>query len=253
MSKITMKIQQFFDALITKGLVNKKNVDQLPQLWSEIHVGRPCPALVIKSKDESRIGQACGRPCMKDEETCLCHLPKEKRDVFADKAKQSRKDNTERKKQEQLDHPEEVKSKKEKKVKEPKEKKVKEPKENKVKKVKEPKEPNAPKKQKKVKNVEEVKDVESDEEKVSQQLEYDSVVGEVQDETDQLEQLELQPVAIETVSAAVEATTVVYDETVTEVAQPLTCTAVLKSGIHSGEMCGKKVQQGMTLCLKHNK
>ena len=242
MSKITMKIQQFFDALIAKGVVEKKKFNQLPEIWKEIHAGRPCPALVIKSKDESRIGQECGRPCMKDEETCLCHLPKEKRDVFADKAKQSRKDNTERKKQEQLDQPEKVKSKKVKEHKEPKEKKVKEPKEKKVKEPKEKKVKESKKDKEQV--VEQV--VESDEDVQPQQLEYDSDStiaavkdqDENEDQSNQLEQLELQPAAIAAAS---------------EIVCQLTCTAVLKSGIHSGEMCGKKVQQGMTLCLKHKK
>ena len=228
MSKITANVQKFFDALISSGMVNKKNIEQLPILWASAHQVRTCPALVEKSKDESRIGQACGRACMKDEDTCLCHLPKEKREVFSNKAKQTRLEKTERKlleKQSKLENPDETdeqvaapkekkKSKKVKepkeskeKVKDPKEKKVKEPKEPKEKKVVEPKEPKE-KKSKKVKETEEVNVAEQKVETVAED-------------------------AVETLAAI--------------------ATGMCIGKTKSGDRCLNNAVQGMELCKRHSK
>jgi hypothetical protein len=79
-------------------------------------------------------------------------------------------------------------------------------------------------------------------ENVRQQLQYDDVA-----------QLESEPVAAFEEVAAVAAVEDALPRMENAVVHPHTCTAVLKSGIHKGDLCGKKVQQGMTLCLQHNK
>jgi 5'-3' exonuclease len=244
MSKITANVQKFFDALLSSGLVNKKNAEQLPLLWANAHVGRPCPALVEKSKDETRIGKPCGRPCMTREDTCLCHLPKEKRDVFSEKAKQTRRDNSELKKKKQENEPTEQKQAKEKKVKEqkvkeekvkqPKEEKVKQPKEEKVKqpmeeKVKQPKEPKEEKcKQPKEKKVKEP--IEKNKE--------DSIV----ENHNASETVEHTVAAVETVNTFV---------TVEEIASKMTGTCI--GTLKSGHQCMNNTVKGLGLCKKHSK
>jgi chemotaxis protein histidine kinase CheA len=197
-------------------MVNKKNVQQLPLLWAAAHQVRTCPSLVEKSKDASRIGHACGRACMKDEETCLCHLPKEKREVYSNKAKQTRLENTERKQQEkqaqhESDETKQVKELKAPKV--PKEKKVKEPKAPKEAKVKEPKEPKAPKEKK----VKEPKETKVKEEQVEEVVEHVEEVVE-------------------------------HVESLAAVLGP-SCIAVLKSG----DLCMNHTVRGKELCKKHSK
>ena len=60
------------------------------EIMKEVYKGRPCPVIITKSKFPSRIGQSCGSPCMKDEETCMCHLAKEKRDILLKRIKECR-------------------------------------------------------------------------------------------------------------------------------------------------------------------
>jgi len=251
MSKITANVQKFFDALLSSGLVNKKNAEQLPLLWANAHVGRPCPALVEKSKDETRIGKPCGRPCMTGEDTCLCHLPKEKRDVFSEKAKQTRRDNSELKKMKQENEPKQEKQAKEKKVKEQKVKEEKQPKEKKVKeekqpkeKVKQPKENNGDETpetnitvlEKKVKKEKKKETHAVDPEIKPSALDFDSV----EHVNDIVESDPLPPMTIATAIA-------------TAIAASTTCEAVIKNGAKKGTMCGnKKVVSGTHFCAKHS-
>jgi len=230
MSKITVNVQKFFDALLSSGLVNKKNAEQLPLLWANAHVGRPCPALVEKSKDETRIGKPCGRPCMTGEDTCLCHLPKEKRDVFSEKAKQTRRDNSELKKMKQENEPAEQKHAKEKKVKEEKVKK------EKVKKVKEPKEEKVKQpKEEKVKQPKEEK-VKKVKEPIEKNKEDSSIEHNASDTVEHTVD------AVETVNTFV---------IVEEIASKMTGTCI--GTLKSGHQCMNNTVKGLALCKKHSK
>jgi len=273
MSKITPNDQKFFDLLISSGLVSKKNADQITLLWATAHKGNPCQALVEKSKDESRIGKPCGKECVKNEDTCMCHLPEEKRAVFKEKALQTRRENSEKKKLakiesgekgekvekvKQVKEPKEHKQPKEKKVKEhkepkePKEKKIKEPKEPKEKKVKEPKEPKdqksesdepkAPKKQKKQKKQKTEKAVDTDsseESDIKKSLTFDDIQVQKGENGEVVE-------SVSTVESVETVTTVATLATV-----ETTCIGIIKTGAKKGTMCGKKVKEGTTVCEKH--
>jgi RNA recognition motif-containing protein len=85
---ITANVNKFFQMLMDEGFVTSHNQDDLIALWKKAHMGRPCPAIVVK--DGPRQGQSCGRPCMKSEETCMCHLPKDKMDAIRQKTKEKR-------------------------------------------------------------------------------------------------------------------------------------------------------------------
>lgn len=77
MAMINPRMKLFFKALVEKGLVASHRESDVEDVWKMIQIGRPCTALITSSK---RNGQVCGRACVKDEEHCVCHLPKEKRE-----------------------------------------------------------------------------------------------------------------------------------------------------------------------------
>ena len=73
---INPRMQLFFNTLVEKGIVSRNHIPEIETIWKTIQIGRPCPALITSVK---RNGQVCGRACVKDENNCMCHLPKEKR------------------------------------------------------------------------------------------------------------------------------------------------------------------------------
>jgi len=70
-------ITDFINAVNAEFLKGKK-LDELTAMWKRISTVPKCPALV---KAGAREGQPCGKSCVKDQEFCLCHIPREPRDV----------------------------------------------------------------------------------------------------------------------------------------------------------------------------
>ena len=66
-------ITEFINAVNSEFLKGKK-LDELTALWKRISTVPKCPALV---KAGIREGQACGKSCVKGQEFCLCHIPRE--------------------------------------------------------------------------------------------------------------------------------------------------------------------------------
>jgi hypothetical protein len=69
----TAHITEFINAVNAEFLKGKK-LDELTALWKRISTVPKCPALV---KAGTREGQACGKSCVKGQEFCLCHIPRE--------------------------------------------------------------------------------------------------------------------------------------------------------------------------------
>jgi hypothetical protein len=64
---------QTFLALINDRLLQGKQMDQLTALWEEAHYYPKCQTVVLKGE---RQGQMCGKACIKDKDTCMCHSPR---------------------------------------------------------------------------------------------------------------------------------------------------------------------------------
>jgi hypothetical protein len=64
---------QHFLALINDRLLQGKHMSQLTSLWEEAHYYPKCQTLVLKG---DRMGQVCGKACIKDKDTCMCHAPR---------------------------------------------------------------------------------------------------------------------------------------------------------------------------------
>ena len=75
----TAHITEFINAVNTEFLKGKK-LDELTALWKRISTVPKCPALV---KAGTREGQACGKSCVKGQDFCLCHIPREPREPVA--------------------------------------------------------------------------------------------------------------------------------------------------------------------------
>jgi hypothetical protein len=79
-SQRTMSAQMITDFInaVNAEFLKGKKLDELTALWKRISTVPKCPALV---KAGAREGQPCGKSCVKDQEFCLCHMPREPRDV----------------------------------------------------------------------------------------------------------------------------------------------------------------------------
>ena len=64
---------QHFLTLINDRLLKGKHMSQLTSLWEEAHYYPKCQTLVLKGE---RQGQVCGKACVKDKDTCMCHAPR---------------------------------------------------------------------------------------------------------------------------------------------------------------------------------
>ena len=68
----SIRVQHFF-ALVNDRLLKGKHLDQLTAFWEEAHRYPKCQTLVLKGE---RQGQVCGKACIKDKNTCMCHAPR---------------------------------------------------------------------------------------------------------------------------------------------------------------------------------
>jgi hypothetical protein len=68
----SIRVQHFF-ALVNDRLLEGKHLDQLTAFWEEAHRYPKCQTLVLKGE---RQGQVCGKACIKDKNTCMCHSPR---------------------------------------------------------------------------------------------------------------------------------------------------------------------------------
>jgi len=68
----TNRIQNFL-VLVNDRLLGSKQLSQLTALWDEAHQYPKCQTLVLKGE---RQGQVCGKACIKDKHTCMCHAPR---------------------------------------------------------------------------------------------------------------------------------------------------------------------------------
>ena len=71
-SAMSSRIQNFF-TLVNDRLLQGTQLTQLTALWEEAHQYPKCQTLVLKGE---RQGQVCGKACVKDTTTCMCHAPR---------------------------------------------------------------------------------------------------------------------------------------------------------------------------------
>ena len=81
LSLVMSRIQNFL-ALVNDRLLDGTQLNKLTLLWEEIHQYPKCQTLVLKGE---RQGQVCGKACVKDQDTCMCHAPRPpKKEVVAE-------------------------------------------------------------------------------------------------------------------------------------------------------------------------
>lgn len=62
-----------FLSLVNERLFQNTKLTELKALWAEAHFYPTCTALVLKGE---RMGQPCGKACVKDQPVCMCHTPR---------------------------------------------------------------------------------------------------------------------------------------------------------------------------------
>ena len=80
---MNQRVQDFI-SLINERLFDNTQKDTLYALWDELTHYTPCH-ITISSGD--RQGQVCGKPSLKDKDTCMCHTPREKKEKPAEEEK----------------------------------------------------------------------------------------------------------------------------------------------------------------------
>lgn len=62
-----------FIVLVNDRLLHGKQFDTLQSIWKEVTYFETCKVIV---KTGERIGQLCGKACVKNKDTCMCHEPR---------------------------------------------------------------------------------------------------------------------------------------------------------------------------------
>ena len=80
---MNQRIQDFI-ALVNERLFNNTQEKALLALWDELTHYTPCHVVIASGE---RQGQTCGKPSLKEKDTCMCHTPREKKDKPAEEKK----------------------------------------------------------------------------------------------------------------------------------------------------------------------
>jgi hypothetical protein len=75
-AKMNQRIQDFI-ALVNESLFNNTQEKALLALWDELTHYTPCHVVIASGE---RQGQTCGKPSLKEKDTCMCHTPREKKE-----------------------------------------------------------------------------------------------------------------------------------------------------------------------------
>ena len=80
---MNQRVQDFI-SLINERLFDNTQKDALYALWDELTHYTPCHITISSGE---RQGQVCGKPSLKDKDTCMCHTPREKKEKPSEEEK----------------------------------------------------------------------------------------------------------------------------------------------------------------------
>ena len=67
-----------FITLINQTLCDSSKRDELTELWKQVNHFEVCKSMV---RSGERKGEECGKPCVKEQSYCLCHMPRAPKEV----------------------------------------------------------------------------------------------------------------------------------------------------------------------------